>query len=149
MIYVSEVKLPSTAGKNVYALSEIGSGKPATLIIAADIMEAAEIAEEQTGDGRESLKWDLVLLQIGQDPIMILSDRPTRRRIKFAGLTEHSMKIPAIKRIRELTNCGLAEAKQGVENPNHYPILGTTYNVNEEQIAEEFRKYGILISLID
>lgn len=49
-------------------------------------------------------------------------------RIEFVGTSNSSNKIAAIKRLRELTACGLAAAKYAVENPDasieHYLRTG-------------------------
>lgn len=140
------IRLPSNPSKKVYALSKIGSGEAATLIVAGDIQEAAEIAEDWTGVSRKSLKWDLVLLQVGTDSIRLISPESLNRPVYFRGITEPAKKIPAIKKIRELLGCGLYDAKVIVESDTPH-LLEASVDLSDQDIIDKYRQYGIIVSI--
>ena len=56
-------------------------------------------------------------------------------------------KIPAIKLIRELTNCGLAEGKRMAETPNSVIIKGAEYAVAQNAV-EKFKAIGAEVTLV-
>lgn len=56
-------------------------------------------------------------------------------------------KIPTIKLIRELTNCGLAEGKRLAETPNSVIIKGAEYPVAKVAF-EKFEAIGVTVTLV-
>ncbi len=56
-------------------------------------------------------------------------------------------KIPAIKLIRELTNCGLSDGKKLSETPNSVIMTGVEYAV-AQTIVERFKEIGAEIKLV-